>query len=104
MGLASRGGPGALVRAESVAKDLLDRGGPDPRGFIEFHRISHVAALTVGYVYDVARDRWGRVGVGGDATIYHVAENMLKSYGSPHSFHVFVRYRPSGSTSMPHAH
>ena len=93
-----------MVRAESVAKDLLDLGGPHPRGFIEFHWISHVAALTVGYVRDVARDRWGRVGIGGDATIYHVAENMLESYGSPHSFHVFVRYRPSGSTSMAHVH
>jgi hypothetical protein len=91
-------------RAEAVAKDLLDLGGPDPRGFIEFHRISHIAALTLGYVHDLVERRWGRVGIGGDATAYHVPENMLESYGAPHSFHFFVRYRPSSRTSMAHVH
>jgi len=90
-------------RGEAVAKDLLDLGGPDPRGFIEFHRISHVAALTLGYVHDVVERSWGRVGFGGDATVYHVPENMLESYGAPHSFHVFVRYRAAAS-SMAHVH
>jgi hypothetical protein len=88
-----------LRRAESAAKDLLDLGGPDPPGFIEFHRISHVAALTLGYVRDVSQQRWGRIG--GDATVYHVPDNMLEFYGAPHSFHVFVRYRP---LAMSHAH
>ena len=88
-------------RAESAAKDLLDLGGPDPPGFIEFHRISHVAALTLGYVHDVSQQRWGRIGIGGDATVYHVPDNMLEFYGAPHSFHVFVRYRP---LAMSHAH
>jgi hypothetical protein len=88
-------------RAESAAKDLLDLGGPDPPGFIEFHRISHVQALTLGYVFDVSQQRWGRIGVGGDTTVYHVPDNMLEFYGSPHSFHVFVRYRPLPSA---HAH
>lgn len=93
---------GALYgRAESAAKDLLDLGGPDPPGFIEFHRISHVAALTLGYVHDVSEGTWGRIGIGGDATVYHVPDNMLEFYGSPHSFHVFVRYRPRPPT---HAH
>jgi len=79
-------------RAEAVAKDLLDLGGPDPRGFIEFHRISHAAAFTLGYVHDLVERPWGRVGIGGDTTVYHVPDNMSESYGSPHSFHVFVRY------------
>jgi hypothetical protein len=93
-------------RAESVAKDLLDLGGPDPPGFYEFHRISHVAALTLGYVHDLSQGRWGRVGIGGDATIYHVAENMLDSYGSPRSVHAFLRYRPAvpSPTGHPHMH
>jgi len=91
-------------RAESVAKDLLDLGGPDPRGFIEFHRISHVAALTAGYIHDWMIRPWGRIGIGGDTTIYAVSDNMIEYYGSPHSFHVFIRYRPDRSTSLAHVH
>ena len=91
-------------RAEAVAKDLLDLGGPNPLGFIEFHRISHVAALTLGYVQDLAERPWGRIGVGGDATVYHVPPNMLEYYGAPHSYHVFVRYRPNRIASAPHVH
>ena len=37
-------------RMEASAKDLLDLGFPDPPGFVSFHRISHVAAATAGYV------------------------------------------------------
>ena len=48
--------------------------------------------------------RWGRIGLGADATVYHVAENMLDSYGAPHSFHVFVRYRPAASAAGTHVH
>jgi hypothetical protein len=93
-------------RAESVAKDLLDLGGPDPPGFIEFHRISHVAALTVGYIHDVGRWSFpGRIGIGADATVYHVPDNMLDYYGSsPRSFHVFARWRPRASNSPGHVH
>ena len=92
-------------RVEATAKDLLDLGSPDPPGFISFHRISHVAAFTLGYVHDISDTRWGRLGVGGDATFYHVPENMLPYYGdSPHSFHIFLRYRPQPGNSMAHSH
>jgi hypothetical protein len=91
-------------RAEAAAKNLLDLGGIDPPGFFHFHRISHVAALTLGYVQDLAERRWGRLGVGGDVTVYHVPQNMLEYYGAPHSFHVFVRYRPNRSASAAHVH
>jgi hypothetical protein len=67
----------------------------------QFHRISHVAAVTLGYVHDVSQQRWGRIGIGGDATVYHVPDNLLEFYAAPHSFHVFVRYRP---LAMSHAH
>ena len=91
-------------RVESVAKDLLDLGFPDPPGIVSFHRISHVAALTLGYLHDVKEAKWGRIGIGGDATFYHVPDNMLDYYGTaPHSFHIFVRYRLSG-ISMAHVH
>jgi hypothetical protein len=75
-----------------------------PPGFFEFHRISHVAALSLGYVYDLWQGRWGRIGIGGDATIYRVAENMLDSYGSPRSVHAFLLYRPAVSSPMGHSH
>jgi hypothetical protein len=91
-------------RAEAAAKNLLDLGGIDPPGFRHFHRISHVAALTLGYLQELSDRRWGRIGVGGDATVYHVPQNMLESYGAPHSFHVFVRYRPNRSASAAHVH
>lgn len=92
-------------RAEATAKDLLDLGFPDPPGCVSFHRISHVAAVTFGYLRDFLDARWGRLGVGGDATFYHVPDNMSDYYGtSPHSFHVFVRYRPRPRDSMTHQH
>jgi hypothetical protein len=93
-------------RAESVAKDLLDLGGPDPPGFIEFHRISHVAAFTLGYIWDLRRSSmWGRVGIGADATGYHVPENMRPYYGSsPLSFHVYARWRLTDAHLPGHVH
>jgi hypothetical protein len=92
-------------RVEATAKDILDLGFPDPPGFVSFHRISHVAAATAGYVYDFFDSRWGRLGIGADATFYHVPENMVDDYGrSPHSFHAFVRYRPKPRDSMSHHH
>ena len=91
-------------RAESVAKDLLDLGGLAPPGFVEFHRISHVAAFTLGYLHDISHRGWGRIGVGADMTAYHVPQNMIDNYGAPLSFHVFLRYRPTTHASMGHMH
>jgi len=92
-------------RVEASAKDLLDLGFPDPPGFVSFHRISHVAAATVGYLHDAVSKPWGLLGIGGDVTFYHVPDNMIDYYGtSPHSFHVFVRYRPQPRDSMAHHH
>ena len=92
-------------RAETLAKDLLDIGGLDPPGFVHFHRISHIAAVTAGYTHDVWRTRWGWIGGGADATLYRVSENLSDPYGSPHSFHVFVRYRPARRAGAPaHIH
>lgn len=89
-------------RAEFTAKDLLDLGSPSPPGFPDFHRISHVGALTIGYVHDVSRGRFRRVGIGADVTLYHVSEDLQESYGSPQSFHVFLRWRPDVHTmDMP---
>ena len=59
------------------------------------HRPSLVSALTIGYVNDFVRKNWGRLGAGGDVTGYLVPDNLSESYGSPVSFHVFLRYRGS---------
>ena len=39
-----------------------------------------------------------------DLTEYRAPENMLECYGAPHSFHVFLRWRPSTATSMRRVH
>jgi hypothetical protein len=88
-------------RAEVVDKDILTLGSLHPRGFIHFHQISRVAALTIGYVRDVSSTGWGRVGVGGDATVYRLSDDLLLPYGSPQSFHLFLRWRPGGG-GPPH--
>ena len=91
-------------RGELAAKDILNLGTPPPPGFIEFHEISHVDALTLGYVRDLSSGRRGRIGIGADATVYRLSQDLLDSYGSPHSFHVFVRWRPNVMSSTMHMH
>jgi hypothetical protein len=80
------------ARAESVAKDILDAGF-HPRGTFHRHRQSQVGAFTLGYVRDLRVVPNGRFGIGGDVTGYRVPDNLREAYGSPASFHVFVRYR-----------
>jgi hypothetical protein len=88
------------TRAERATKDILGAGGRHPRGFVHFHPLSRVGALTGGYVFDLVDSRAGRFGVGGDVTVYHVPANLVDNYGNPASFHVFLRYRPR--TPMSH--
>jgi hypothetical protein len=85
----------------SVAKDILDVGF-HPRGVFHRHRQSQVGALTAGYVRDLLRTR--SFGVGADVTVYAVPANLKESYGSPTSFHVFVRYRPQARATPIHIH
>lgn len=81
-----------FMRAEWVAKDILDTGF-HPIGTAHTHRQSPVSALTLGYVRDLTARAWGTFGVGGDVTGYVVPKNLSESYGTPWSFHMFVRYR-----------
>ena len=60
---------------------------------MEFHPLSRVGAVTLGYLYDVLSSRVGRIGFGGDVTVYHVPQNLRDDYGSPASFHIFLPYR-----------
>jgi hypothetical protein len=96
-----RGRRAYYLRAESVAKDILDAGF-HPIGTTHTHRQSQVSALTLGYVRDIAVPRWGSFGVGGDVTGYLVPQNLSESYGHPLSFHVFLRYR--GRVGHQHSH
>lgn len=90
-----------FMRAESVDKDILDAGF-HPIGTAHTHRQSPVSALTLGYVRDLTTRAWGTLGVGGDVTGYLVPDNLAESYGTPWSFHAFVRYR--GKAGAAHVH
>lgn len=94
------------TRLESVAKDILDVGF-HPVNTFHPHRQSQVGAFTVGYVRDVLRgETFGRIGIGADITGYRVPANLQESYGSPMSYHVFVRYygRAGVATAPHHVH
>jgi hypothetical protein len=92
-------------RVENTAKNILTLGVHQPGAPIHAHVISEIAAATLGYEHDFIRNRSGRWGAGADATLYHVSDNLVEPYGSPHSFHVFLRYRPSTSPdASQHVH
>ena len=92
------------TRLESVAKDILDAGF-HPLGTFHRHRQSQVGALTVGYVRDLLGTKGGTLGIGGDVTGYVVPDNLKEPYGTPASFHVFVRYRAArAAAAAGHAH
>jgi hypothetical protein len=93
------------ARAESVAKSILDAGFHPP-GTFHRHRQSQVGALTLGYIRDFLTTPSTRLGVGGDVTGYLVPDNLRDAYGSPVSYHVFLRYRggPASRTGVTHVH
>jgi hypothetical protein len=77
------------IRGEWVEKNILTAGGLHPPGFTHPHVLSRIGALTGGYVRDIARD----LAAGGDATVHAVDPNLKDSYGSPVSFHIYLRWR-----------
>ena len=91
------------TRVESVANDIQDVGF-HPVGTFHRHRQSPVGAATLGYVRDVVRSPVGAFGIGGDITGYVVPPNLKDSYGSPVSFHAFVRYRLRSASEAGHVH
>jgi hypothetical protein len=89
-------------RAELVDKDILDAGF-HPVGVGHTHRQSRVGAFTLGGTRDLLTHRWGTLGLGADVTGYRVPANLKDGYGSPVSFHAFVRYRArAGTPAMAH--
>jgi hypothetical protein len=89
------------TRLESVAKDILDVGF-HPVNTFHSHRQSQVGALTAGYLREVLSGRAGALGVGADVTAYTVPSNLREAYGSPLSFHGFVKYRLAPQSTHGH--
>jgi hypothetical protein len=48
-------------------------------------------------------DRLGRVGIGGDVTLYQMSPEVQVIYGGSRSFHAFLRWRPRVA-GPPHIH
>ena len=89
------------TRVESAAKDILDAGF-HPIGVAHTHRQSRVGALTVGYLRDIVSRSLGTFAIGGDVTAYRVPDNLSESYGSPWSFHAFLRYHGRAGARQTH--
>jgi hypothetical protein len=91
-------------RAEFVKKDVFPhvhfRIAPEP------HFFSDVTAVTLGIVHDLSflgLNRVGRLGIGGDVTLYRMSVDLRRLYGGSKSFHGFLRWRPR-ATAVEHVH
>jgi hypothetical protein len=92
-------------RVEKVRKEILSLG-VHPRGLppnAHPHSLSDVNALTLGHVWDLPISLGGRFGLGADITVYQTSADLESYFGSPHSYHVFLRWRPT-RTSPAHVH
>ena len=89
-------------RAEKSAKEIFGLG-LHPTGFNHKHIYSHMEPLTVGLVRDIGPERWGRFGIGADATVYGMSPDLVEYFDGSRSFHVFLRWRPL-RTSVGHVH
>ncbi|MGH9346245.1 MAG: hypothetical protein ACRD26_03155 [Vicinamibacterales bacterium] len=97
-----RAADSVYVRGELVTKVVIGRSTLHPPGFRHQHQFSRVGALTGGYVRDLVSNRFGRFGLGGDMTGYRVPPNLQLSYGSPVSFHAFLRWRAPARHGASH--
>ena len=89
-------------RGESVLKEIFGLG-VHPAGLLNHPRnFSQINALTVGYVRELSFLGPG-LGVGADVTVYDTSQDLVEYYGSPRSYHVFLRWRPS-RTVPAHVH
>jgi hypothetical protein len=88
-------------RAEVAEKELFGLGA-HPQGFRHPAFYYRVTALTAGYIWDIPRSNLGRIGIGGDATLYWMPPGLAAYYGSSRSYHAFIRWRPR--TASTHVH
>lgn len=87
-----------LLEENIFGRPGLDEFHPIGNGFEfcdRFEQSFRVGAFTFGGVRDIVADSKLRVGIGADATFYHVPTGLKPIYGSsPTSFHFFLRIRP----------
>ena len=88
-------------RTEAAAKELFGLGF-HPGGAQHPHWFLPLGAVTGGYLRDLHRGRFGRIGVGADATLYWMVPDLAVFYESSRSFHVFVRWRPFDAPKHRH--
>jgi hypothetical protein len=88
-------------RAEVVEKEILGLG-YHPSGFQHPHIYSHIDALTLGAVRNIANGTAGQFGIGGDVTLYHMSPDLEPYWGGSHSYHVFLRWHPNGGGHHHH--
>jgi hypothetical protein len=89
-------------RVENSTKQIFGLG-LHPVGFNHPHVYSHIIPFTLGAVRDIGPARWGRLGIGADATVYRMSDDLIPFFDGSRSFHVFLRWRPL-RTSMAHVH
>jgi hypothetical protein len=89
-------------RVEKSAKEIFGLG-LHPAGFNHKHIYSHIDPFTLGLVRDIGPARWGRLGIGADATVYRMSPDLVEFFDGSRSFHVFLRWRPA-HVSMAHVH
>jgi hypothetical protein len=89
-------------RGESVLKEIFGLG-VHPAGLLNHPRnFSSINALTVGYVRELPIPGPHYFGLGADITVHDTSQDLVEYYGSPKSYHVFVRWHPI--TTTPHVH
>jgi hypothetical protein len=89
-------------RVENSTKQIFGLG-LHPAGFNHPHVYSHIVPFTLGAVRDIGPAGWGRLGIGADATVYRMSDDLIPYFDGSRSFHVFLRWRPA-RTSMVHQH
>jgi hypothetical protein len=90
-------------RAESVLKEIFGLG-VHPAGLLNHPRnFSQINALTLGYVRELPVPGPHHFGIGADITVHDTSQDLVEYYGSPKSYHVFVRWRPN-TTTAAHVH
>jgi hypothetical protein len=90
-------------RGESMLKEIFGLG-VHPAGLLNHPRnFSQIDALTIGYVRDIPTISWSRLGIGADLTVYRTSHDLVEYYGSPKSYHLFLRWRPT-KTAPAHIH
>src|SRR5207248_102879 len=78
-------------RVEHSVKQILGLGF-HPRGLNHKHTYETIDAITLGYLRERPVKGGGRVGLGGDVTVYGMSPSMIDLYEGSRSFHLFLRW------------